>query len=133
MSTALLAGVLMLAQGATDFEVRTPPKPDRYLRCRCAAPTADVLTFTGAVADAELRLGADGRSVAEIQTTVFTIVDSDDIGEDRVRVSHPTTPEKCGVAFDYGKRYEIRAVREDGDLRTDYCLLGKPSPADKAE
>lgn len=104
---------------------------DPYARCTCSAEAqSDVIEIDGIVRDAELRVGPDGRSVLPEQTTVFSVIAASDadVGE-MVRVRHDTRPSKCGLSFDYGKRYRIRVVGTDGGFRSDYCLDPRRSEA----
>jgi hypothetical protein len=74
-------------------------------------------------------LDCDFREVRSLnqprQATVFRVVKG--AGADTpelTKVFHLTNPAKCGVRFDYGKRYVIVAAKKaSGELETSYCLM----------
>ena len=72
-----------------------------------------------------MTLGDDGRSAKARQATIFRVLKG--AGEsvpDPAKVWHVTNPAKCGVTFDYGKRYDVTAVRKSsGELETNYCVM----------
>lgn len=117
-------------QGADAAAAPATRSFDPYLLCVC--PEIDrtkIVRFSGYVTDAQLTLGPDGKSVLDRQATIFESVKSaSDIG-DRVKLWHNIKPEKCGLSFDYGKRYEIVAIRIDDKVETDACLMGKVRPS----
>ncbi|MEZ5919790.1 MAG: hypothetical protein R3C60_00410 [Parvularculaceae bacterium] len=103
---------------------------DPYLLCVC--PDIDrtkIVRFSGYVSDAQLTIAPDGKSVLDRQATIFESVKSaSDLG-DRVKLWHNIKPEKCGLSFDYGKRYEIVATKIDDRVETNACLMGKVRPS----
>ena len=104
------------------------PKKDA---CVCAAEIAtDVVIITGLVVDAELTLGPDGLSTNERQATVFDVSKTNAPAiTGRTKVWHSTNLSKCGVLFDYGKKYEVAARKtENGALETDRCLMAGRLP-----
>lgn len=107
-----------------------PTTIDPYALCSCAsADKSNLVSFTAIASDAEVALAEDGRSAKPRQATIFKVVKGagDDVPE-RAKVFHLTDPAKCGVRFDYGKRYEIVAAKkENGELETSYCLMPKPA------
>ncbi len=112
---------------------RAPPgiernKPDPRLKCVCSERTESI-SFSGITVDAELSANPDGRSVVGAQTTIFEVTRSPAHPRGtRLKVSHPTLPDPCGVSFNYGVRYDVVA-RANGDaLETDYCLIPQPAP-----
>lgn len=117
---------LVLQSSTGEFK---PLKIDPYALCRCpAVDQTKIVTFTGTASDAEMRLGEDGLSTAPRQATIFRVLkkSSADIA-DFARVYHLTDPAKCGITFEYGKRYDVTAVKTDGGaLETDWCVMGKP-------
>lgn len=123
---------LLFAQSTTGSDFRQSRQIDPYALCSCAnADKSNIVSFTGYAADAEVILGEDGRSAESRQATIFRVTKgrSADVPE-LAKVWHVTNPAKCGVKFDYGKRYEIIASKkENGELETSYCLMPKP-PAD---
>ncbi len=112
-------------------DLTAPPKLNRAraILCSCAKAIAPDYLLTGLVIDAELVLGADMRSAADRQATVFNILSAMKNGapielSDRTKIFHGTNTGKCGVRFDYGKQYMVYARKtEDGVYETDYCLM----------
>lgn len=129
MFVAFLAALLVQTETPPPAAPSPPPllpEKDPYAECRCPASAEEAATsFVGVAKDARLRLGPDGRSVLPRQATVFSVISADDssirVGAD-VSVWHVTAPADCGVTFDYGRRYEIRARKADDGLETDWCL-----------
>jgi hypothetical protein len=103
------------------------PRIDPYLLCVCKRPEGDPIRFVGVASDAQLTLGADGLSTEDRQATIFTVVrvKSGDV-KSPAKVYHSTNPAKCGISFNYGKRYEIVGVLKNGLIETDWCQMGKP-------
>jgi|GEM_PF-1747213 len=139
MITAILAAAA-LAQADATADLSTPPKLNRAraILCSCADATMPDYLLTGLVVDAELVLGADKRSAASRQATVFNILSAMKNGEPleidgRTRIFHETSPNECGVAFDYGKEYMVYARKaEGGEYETDYCLMNAAFGGDSA-
>ena len=125
-----IAAAMMLLQGASaPPQLRTPPQSDPYARCVCVdVDQSTLVSFTGVVVDAQLLLGEDGRSPADRQATIFRVVKTLK-GEvaSPARIWHVTAPENCGVTFDYGKRYTVVAINNDGAFETNWCVAPKPS------
>ncbi len=118
---------LAIAQTAPAVPSGPPEiiRPDPYAACVCsAAEPSGVIEIDGVVQDAELRIGPDGLSVLPEQATVFQVISSSDSAvTGTIKVYHSTRPSECGLAFDYGKRYRVRALRESGGrLTSNYCL-----------
>ncbi len=131
---------------AAVADLTAPPKLNRAraILCGCAKAAAPDFLLTGLVVDAELVLGADKRSAADRQATIFNILSAMKNGEPidtrgRTKIFHGTNINECGVAFDYGKQYMVYARKsEDGAYETDYCLMNaafgdEPEPAPKSE
>lgn len=140
MLTALFFGVAALAQASADTPA-SPPSLDRQqsILCSCAAAAGPDLILEGLVVDAEMTLGADGRSANDAQATIFNVLktravkQTDPLTGARIRVLHTTSPKSCGVTFDYGKRYAVPVRKtEAGELETDFCLLTKAAPPEAA-
>ena len=76
--------------------------------------------------DAKVILGADGRSVEDRMATIFDVKSSNDSSiSGRTAVWHSIDEDSCGVSFDYGKKYTVRARWSDNEeLETDACLMG---------
>lgn len=120
---------VIFMQGAASGEFRLERTIDPYALCSCKPfdETATV-AFTGIASDAEMTLGSDGRSAEARQATIFRVLKGAgaDVPE-LAKVYHLTDPAKCGVKFDYGKRYSVVAIKKaDGSLETNWCVLGKP-------
>ncbi len=117
----------LLLQGANETDAPAPRRFDPYLLCACPDVSgAEQVTFTGYASDAELTLGEDGRSALPRQATIFRILKGPKDLASPVKIWHVTKPEKCGLSFDYGKRYTVVAVKRDDELETNWCLMGKP-------
>jgi hypothetical protein len=119
-------------QATPPGDFRPTKKTDFYARCVCqAADPANVVRFTGYASDAEMTLSDDPEKTNARQATIFRVAKgrSDDVAE-MTKIYHVTNPAKCGVSFDYGKRYDVVAVKKDGALETDWCLMGKPRKAE---
>jgi hypothetical protein len=116
---------------AVSLQAADPYTPPPELRsapvCTCTGTARPDVTFTGYVIDAEVILGADKLSVEDRMATIFDVKYSDDSKiHDRTRVWHDVSEDKCGVTFDYGRKYIIAARwDENGELETDQCLLGE--------
>lgn len=117
--------VLLLAVVAQDADLTyAPPIRKPPSDCTCPANVRSDVVFSGYVVDAEMRLAADKLSVEDRMATVFDVKESND-GDvsGRTRVWHDVSEAKCGVSFDYGKKYTVAARRNDeGELETDQCL-----------
>ena len=120
----------LLLQTAPTGDFRPSRQIDPYALCSCAdVDKTKLVSFTGIASDAQMTLGADGRSAEARQATIFRVLkgESADV-PDPAKVWHVTDPAKCGVKFDYGKRYIVTAVKkENGDLETSYCVMPKPA------
>jgi hypothetical protein len=124
--------LMIVLQDASPDDFRPVRKIDPYALCSCkAVDEASLVRFTGYAADAELTLSEDTLKANDRQATIFRVVKgvSEDVAE-MTKVYHRTNPSKCGVSFDYGKRYDVVAVKKDGVLETDWCVLGKPRKAE---
>lgn len=123
-----VAAILMQAAAGGDF--RPSREADPYALCTC--PPVDkesLVSFTGVASDAQMILGEDGRSAEPRQATIFRVLKgkSADV-PDPAKVWHVANPAKCGVKFDYGKRYAIVAEKKsNGELETSYCVMPKPA------
>ncbi len=124
------AVAVILMQSATGGDFRPSREADPYARCICAAIDKETLvSFTGIASDAQMTLGEDGRRAEARQATIFRVLKgkSADVPE-TAKVWHVTNPAKCGVKFDYGKRYTIVAKKNsNGELETSYCVMPKPA------
>ncbi len=123
-----IAAFLAEASQAGDF--RPLRQIDPYALCSCAGvDKSNLVSFTGIASDAEMTLGADGRSAEARQATIFRVLKGKGADvPDPAKVWHVTDPAKCGVKFDYGKRYMVTAVKKaNGDLETTYCVMPKPA------
>jgi hypothetical protein len=127
-SLAAAAVLLAVAEGsAPDF--RPPPLPRNPL-CVCTdrRRASDVM-FAGYVVDAEVRAKKDGTGVEPRQATVFRlrqVMIGDVVPEgdaNTIRVWHTTDPRSCGVRFDYGQLYVVKARKKKDALETDACML----------
>ena len=111
---------------AAPGDIRPTRTIDPYALCSCArAEEGTRVEFTGVASDAQMTLGADGRSAEPRQATIFKVLrgKSADVS-DPAKVWHVTDPAKCGVKFDYGKRYDVVALKKpNGDLETSYCVM----------
>lgn len=123
-----VAAILMQSAAGGDF--RPSREADPYARCTCPAIDKETLvSFTGIASDAQMTVGEDGRSAEARQATIFRVLKgkSADVPE-LAKVWHVTNPAKCGVKFDYGKRYTIIAKKNsNGELETSYCVMPKPA------
>ncbi len=120
----------ILVQSSSAGEFRPARQIDPYALCSCAGvDKSTVVSFTGIVSDAQMTLGPDGRTADARQATVFRVVKGKGADvPDPAKVWHVTDPAKCGVKFDYGKRYAVTALKkENGDLETSYCVMPKPA------
>ncbi|MBI1391144.1 MAG: hypothetical protein GC152_00250 [Alphaproteobacteria bacterium] len=127
-----IVAIAAMIQSSPDT---TPPqliREDDYASCACPSSAPDdIIEIDGVVRDAELRLAPNGKSVLPEQATVFTVISaSDESISGTVKVHHSTEPAKCGLAFDYGKRYLVRAVRKGDRLTSSYCLDPRRAVAD---
>lgn len=127
IETAL--AMLLQSSSAEAFRTRAI---DPYALCSCkAADEKSVVRFTGYANDAELTLNEDGQQANARQATIFRVTKGrSDVVAALTKVFHLTDPAKCGVSFDYGRRYEIIAVKKDGVLETNWCVMGKPRKAE---
>jgi len=119
-----LAAIALQSGQSGDF--RPARQIDPYALCSCSKePEGELVSFTGVVSDAQMTLGDDGRIAKARQATIFRVLKG--AGEsipDPAKVWHVTNPAKCGVTFDYGKRYDVTAVRKSsGELETNYCVM----------
>jgi hypothetical protein len=126
------AAIIVALQAASPGEFKPALKINPYALCSCAnADRSNLVAFTGVANDAQMTLGPDGRTAIARQATIFRVLKgkSENV-PDPAKVFHVTDPAKCGVKFDYGKRYDVVAVKKpNGELETSYCVMPKP-PAD---
>jgi hypothetical protein len=121
---------------AADGALEAPeakPLPGIRASCPCRDEIpADVLIVEGLVVDAEASLDPDRRAPNDRQATIFDIFRaSRGDHSDRTKIWHSTNTNKCGVVFDYGRRYVVAArENEDGALETDKCLMRAAKAAD---
>ena len=113
-----------MLQAATGGDIRPARTFNPYALCSCVKKEeGERVEFTGVASDAQLVLGADGRSAEARQATIFRVLKGADDSE-TAKVWHVTDPAKCGVKFDYGKRYDVVALKKaDGALETSYCVM----------
>ena len=117
----------LMLQGAAEADAPETRRFDPYLLCVCKdAPGEEPVTFTGYATDAQMVLGDDGRSALPRQATIFRIEKGPKDLASPVKIWHVTKPEKCGVTFAYGRRYDVVAVKKGEELETNWCLMGKP-------
>jgi hypothetical protein len=130
MSVSALFG-LFLAAAAQDAE--PPEEKAPAVVCKCAeAPPADAVIFEGVPYDAQITLDANGQKPEPRQATLFRLQKievgdgpktADGMPSKEVKVWHNADLKKCGVRFDYGKRYRVRARKVGDNLETDFCLM----------
>ncbi|MFN0025170.1 MAG: hypothetical protein ACKVS5_14860 [Parvularculaceae bacterium] len=129
MMITLLAAFLMQSATGADADADAPEvrRFDPYLLCVCKdVSDLEQVTFTGYANDAEVQLAEDGRSPLPRQATLFRVLKGPKDLASPAKVFHVTNPAKCGISFDYGKRYTIVAVKKGAELETNWCLMGKP-------
>lgn len=118
-TAALLAGGAEAAQSAPQMS-----KPHAKCYCKTPDPNEKDIFFKGVVVDAELTVDSSGLSVTPRQATIFRAIEPQKLGlENPIKVWHVTNPDKCGVTFDYGKEYTVKARKKDDALETDLCLM----------
>lgn len=115
------------AQSPIDTPERDLGGSNISVRALCTCPDTPEKPFAiveGFVVDAEVSLAANGRSVNERQATIFDVKNASRIENGRTRIWHSSNTKKCGVTFDYGKKYKV-ALRKSksGQLETDKCLM----------
>lgn len=125
---SVLAALIFLAAAQSEAPVeRTPPD-----LCTCKEETpADAVVFTGVAFDAVVTLDESGLNPAPRQATIFRVLKVE-AGEKtkEAKVWHNADLKKCGIIFDYGKVYRVRAVKKDDAFETDRCLMKEvPQPA----
>lgn len=121
----MLALLFIVALQSVDPLTEAPALKDTSA---CTCPSAEEkpdVTLSGHVVDAKVILSADQRSVEDRMATIFDVKTSDAGLSGRTAVWHDVSDAKCGITFDYGKKYSVAARRdENGDLETDRCLMG---------
>lgn len=118
----IVAALLLQAGDASETR-----RIDPYLLCVCPNVAGlEKIEFSGYASDAEMILGEDGRSAEPRQATVFRLDKGPNDLKSPVKVWHFTKPEKCGVSFAYGRRYDVVAVKRGEEIETNWCLMGKP-------
>lgn len=117
-----LAAILLQAGDVAETR-----RIDPYLLCVCPdVAGAETVEFSGFASDAEMILGEDKRSTLPRQATIFRVDKGPKDLKSPVKVWHMTKPEKCGLSFAYGRRYDIVAVKKGDEIETNWCLMGKP-------
>lgn len=127
---SMLAGLILLAAAAPAEPPLTRTPPD-LCTCAAEAPPADAVIFTGIPFDAIVTLDESGLNPAPRQATLFRVlkVEQGDRTKE-AKVWHNADLKKCGIGFDYGKVYRIRATKKDDAFETDRCLMKDvPQPA----
>lgn len=122
--SALLVSIFALLQSGASAEPDLRPRP-RHDACTCAAEARDEeIAFRGVAVDAELRADASGRNIESRQATIFRVIRvvAGSV-ESPVKIWHSTDTRKCGVRFDYGQVYLVRARNGKNELETDLCLM----------
>lgn len=128
MSALLVSIITLLQSGAPDAQDSRPwPRRDA---CTCAAEARqEEIAFSGVVIDAELRADPSGRAIEPRQATIFRVVRvvAGSV-ESPAKIWHTTDAKKCGVRFDYGQVYLVRARKAENELETDLCLMPELGP-----
>ena len=122
----MIGSVLLLVIAAQGADPYAAPEIKKFSDCTCPADASADVTLSGYVIDAKVILGADGRSVEDRMATIFDVKSSNDSSiSGRTAVWHSIDEDSCGVSFDYGKKYTVRARWSDNEeLETDACLMG---------
>lgn len=98
---------------------------DAPFLCVCApnAKPADI-EFEGVAVDAALVARLDGVGVEPRQATIFRVTRALK-GEAKtpMKVWHLTSPQRCGVRFNYAASYRVKARVKNGAIETDACLM----------
>jgi len=124
--TLAASSAVYAADGYSTAAPKAKPAPTIRAKCLCPAPVEGaIVRLEGLVVDAELTLGPDGRTANDRQATIFEIWRSDGAEvSGRTKVWHSADTEACGVIFDYGRKYQLAARKnEAGELETDACVM----------
>ena len=127
----LIASAFVVTALQSADELSAPPPKIEPMSKTCDCSDADFSSYfeiRGLVIDAEVTLSASGLSMNERQATIFDAPKSKlpdgSVIDGRVRVWHINNEAKCGVTFDYGKKYSVAVNRnEDGEFETNACLM----------
>lgn len=121
---SMLAGLIFLA-AAVQAEPPLSRTPPDLCTCPQEAPAADsIIVFTGVAFDAVVTLDESGLNPAPRQATIFRVLKVEQGDKTKeAKVWHNADLKKCGVSFDYGKVYRIRATKKDDAFETDRCLM----------
>jgi len=122
--------IFLCAVSTASAQIYNPPgiRNRAPLTCECSAEREPgLIVIEGLVIDAEVRLSEDGLSAHERQATIFNIAKSNNHKlSGRTHIWHQTNENKCGVTFDYGKKYQISVrTTEEGQLETSSCLIAQ--------
>ena len=122
------AVIYLAMQTEPTGDFRPTRKVDPFALCSCKPVDAvSLVKFSGIASDAEMTLSEDPMTANARQATIFRVLKGKSADVlDLTKVWHVTNPAKCGISFDYGKRYDVVAVKKDGALETDWCVMGKP-------
>ncbi|WP_411818944.1 hypothetical protein ABFZ85_07735 [Hyphococcus formosus] len=118
--------IVLLLTAVQALDPYAPPEIRKIPTCTCpSTPEAGVIRLDGYVIDAEMTLAPDGLNTNDRMATIFDVKSSNDPSySGRTRVWHETTEDKCGITFDYGRKYSVTVRVIDGDqLETDRCLM----------
>lgn len=128
MSALLVSVIALLQSGGADApDFRPWPRRDT---CTCESEAREAeISFSGVVVDAELRADPSGRDIETRQATIFRVVRvvAGPV-ESPAKIWHTTDTKKCGVRFDYGQVYLVRARKAKNELETDLCLMPELAP-----
>ena len=134
----MISILLAVALQASSAPSAPPEIRDLPSKCVCESvdktSEAEIVAFRGVVSGAEMRVDETGQNPLPRQTTLFRLIKFiEGEAETPVRVVHLTNSDDCGVTFDYGRQYTIRAKRVEGVLETDQCLMPEEVDADVEE
>jgi hypothetical protein len=117
-----LASALLATPAIAQEAPAMPPQPKRLCSCEIQKP-GEIVEFIGVVSDAEVLLDETGANQLPRQASIFRIVRAPSSLKAPVKIWHTTDTKRCGVQFNYGAQYYVKARKVGEELETDYCLM----------
>ena len=125
MDFLLVLAALQASSLAEPPRVRAAP-----LKCVCEEQAeGEAISVRGSATDAIVLYDEKNREALPRQATLFRVFRASGVeAKTPFKVWHVTDPDECGVAFDYGKVYDVVLRKVGEEYETDLCLMPSLAP-----